>query len=310
MMIDQRNAGAAVTVSANVYTLDRWLADEGGMNAFTVQQSTTAPTGFKNSLKCTMGTAVTIDATDYAFFRQSIEGYNVYDLNLGSASSSAFTLSFWVQSSVTGTFGVSFRNNAATATWCSTYTISAANTWEYKTVSVAAGAINSGTWTTDNTAGLAVFWDLGVGSTYSGTANQLNTGANYFGVTGTTKLASTTGATFYITGVQLEKGSTATSFDYRPYGTELALCQRYYEEPLGYTRFNGTSGVTEGCAVNFAVTKRAAPTMAVKTIISNVNTSAVYPSDFITTSGNSFIVTASSTALTQYAATLSATAEL
>lgn len=226
MRIDQRNAGGVVTINTNLFTVDRWQADEGGMNSYTAQQSTTAPAGFKNSLKFTMGTAVTIDPTDYAFFRQAIEGYNVADFGLGTTSASPFTLSFWVQSSVTGTFGVTFRNTAANTSYCSTYTINTANTWEYKTVTVP--AITTGTWVTDNGAGMYVLWDLGVGSTYTGIANQVNTGGNYFGVANTTKLASTTGATFYITGVQLEKGTQATPFEYRPYGMELALCQRYY----------------------------------------------------------------------------------
>jgi hypothetical protein len=225
MRIDQRNAGASVTVSTNVFTVDRFLCDMGGLSNYTAQRSTVAPTGFTNSLLMTMGTGATIDATDYAFLRQAIEGFNTADLALGTANASPFTLSFWVRSSVTGTFGVSFRNSAANTTYCATYAINSANVWEYKTVVVP--AITSGTWLTDNGAGMFVFWDLGVGSTFSGTANQLNTGSNFFGVTGTTKLAATTGATFYITGVQLEKGSVATEFERRPYGTELALCQRY-----------------------------------------------------------------------------------
>jgi len=229
MVINQRGSSSYTINTDPVYTLDRFSLGQGGnVNSFTVQQSTTVPTtGFRNSMLVTMGTGVTVAAGAYAYLRQAIEGYNVADFNLGSSTASPFTVSFYVRSSVTGTFGVSLRNGGSTATYCATYTINAASTWEYKTVTIP--AITSGTWTTDNTAGLELYFDLGVGSTYSGTANQLNTGANYFGVTGTTKLAATTGATFYITGVQLEKGSTATSFDYRPYGTELQLCQRYYE---------------------------------------------------------------------------------
>ncbi len=225
MRIDQRNAGASVTVSTNVFVTDRFLCDMGGLNNYTAQRSSTAPAGFTNSLLMTMGTGATIDATDYAFLRQAIEGFNTADLALGTANASPFTLSFWVRSSVTGTFGVSFRNSAANTTYCATYAINSANVWEYKTVAVP--AITSGTWLTDNGAGMFVFWDLGVGSTFSGTANQLNTGSNFFGVTGTTKLAATTGATFYITGVQLEAGSVASPFERRDYGRELMMCQRY-----------------------------------------------------------------------------------
>ena len=269
MVIDQRNAGASITVSVdNQYDVDRFSGNKGGsINNYTLQQSTTAPVGFVNSMIATMGTGVTVGATDYAFICQRIEGYNIADLGWGTADAKATTLSFWVRSSVTGTFGVSFRNNAANATYCATYTITSANTFEYKTVSIP--AITSGTWTTNNTTGVMVAWDLGVGSTFSGTAGQLNTGANYFGVTGTTKLAATTGATFYITGVQLEVGSSATGYEYRQYGQELQLCQRYCYQ-VSYNATGGTTllgaGVNNGttdarCYMNFPVTMRASPTV-------------------------------------------------
>lgn len=255
MMIDQRNAGASVTVATDfTYCVDRFNGSRGGStNNFTMQQSTTTPTGFKNSLLCTMGTGVSVGTTNYALMAQAIEGYNVADLAFGSASSAAFTLSFWVRSSVTGTFGVAFRSGAANATYCATYTITSANTFEYKTITVPAGAINGGTWYTDNRVGVYVIWDLGVGSTYSAAANQLTTGANYFGVTGTTKLSETTGATFYITGVQFEAGTTATPFEQRLYGTELALCQRYcpvFDGALNTIIGNGFMYATTGAIVN------------------------------------------------------------
>lgn len=279
MVIDQRNAGASVTVTGDgIYGVDRFVCSKGGStNNLTMQQSTTAPTGFKNSLLLTAGTGVAVGSTNYAAMGQIIEGLNIADFNLGTSLSVPFTLSFWVRSSLTGTFGVSFRNSAAQATYCATYTISSANTFEYKTVTIPAGAINSGTWLTTNGAGVGVFWDLGVGSTYSGTANQLNTGANYFGVTGTTKLTETTGATFYLTGVQVEIGTTATPFEQRLYGTELALCQRYYENSYNYgtavgtNTYVGRSGAAAtaysstqfdlSSVIPFKVTKRSTPTM-------------------------------------------------
>jgi hypothetical protein len=270
MVIDQRNAGASISISSSVYTLDRWAADQSGLNAFTVQRSTTTPTGFTNSLLITTGTGATVDAGDYAVLRQAIEGYNVADLGLGTASASPFILSFWVRCSVTGTFGVSFRNSAATATYCATYTVNATNTWEFKTVAVP--AITSGTWTTDNTVGIGVFWDLGVGATYSGTAGQLNTGANYFGVSGTTKLLANTGATMYITGVQLERGTVATSFDFRSFGQELALCQRYaikyggdaVYQLMGSGMSNGTT--TAEIYTYFPVQMRTQPSVTASTL--------------------------------------------
>jgi hypothetical protein len=311
MMIDQRNAGASVTPASGDYTLDRYRVYMTQASKFTVQQNAgavTPPVGFGFYLGCTSSSAYSVGASDYFTIRQRIEGFNFADMAWGTANAATVTVSFWVRSSLTGTFGGVLSNSAGNRSYPFSYTISAANTWEQKTVTIAGDT--TGTWIgATNGVGVQVIFSLGAGSTYLATANAW-TASEEYGVTGQTNVVATNGATFYITGVQLEKGSTATSFDYRPYGAELALCQRYYEEPLAYTRFNGTSGVTEGCVVNYAVTKRAAPTVAVKTINSNVNTSAAYPSDFITTSGNSFIVTSSSTALTQYAATLTANAEL
>lgn len=283
MVFDQRNNGASVTVTGDgIYGVDRFVCSKGGStNNLTMQQSTTAPTGFKNSLLLTAGTGVAVGSTNYAAMGQIIEGLNIADFNLGTSSSVPFTLSFWVRSSLTGTFGVSFRNSAAQATYCATYTISSANTFEFKTVTIPAGAINSGTWLTTNGAGVGVFWDLGVGSTYSGTANQLNTGANYFGVTGTTKLTETTGATFYITGVQLEAGTTATPFENRLYGTELALCQRYYAKltSLGqYAAFASgyvSSASSADLFLKYPVQMRAAATVNYSTV--RINTATVTP---------------------------------
>lgn len=272
MMIDQRNAGAAVTVSGDsTYCVDRFAGFRSSpVNNFTLQQSSTAPSGFINSLVATMGTGVSPGTAGYAMVAQRIEGANIADLNLGTSNASPFILSFWVRCSVSGTFGVAFRNGTATATYCATYTINATNTWEYKTISVP--AITAGTWATNNTEGLAVCWDLGVGTTYSATAGQLTTGANYFGVTGTTKLAATTGATFYITGVQLEKGATATPFENRLYGTELALCQRYYQKmsSLLVAGYVGTAaGTYYSGSTSFLVEMRATPTLSLSGFVNS-----------------------------------------
>jgi hypothetical protein len=227
MVIDQRNAGASVTISTSpIYTIDRWFCGRSGTgNNFTAQRSTTAPTGFTNSLLITAGTGVTPASGDFMFLSQAIEGFNFADLAWGTASASAVTLSFWVYSSLTGNFGVGLRNGAANRSYIASYTINAANTWEQKTVTIAGDT--SGTWAKDNTQACGVFFDLGNGSTFSSTAGSWSSSNLLGGLTGGVKLTATTGATLYITGVQLEKGSTATSFDYRPYGTELQLCQRY-----------------------------------------------------------------------------------
>jgi len=234
MVIDQRNAGAAITVNSNTGTqfgADRFLV-QGTTSAgvFTAQQSTaTPPSGFTNFLRITTTTASASPASGALYAAsQIIEGFNIADLGFGAAGASTVTFSFWIRSSLTGTFSGSLKNgNAYNRSYPFTYAISAANTWEYKTVTVAGDT--SGTWQTGNLGGLIVYWDLGCGSSLLSTANSWQ-GANYNGVTGSTRLISTLNATLDITGVQLEKGSTATSFDYRPYGTELALCQRYYQK--------------------------------------------------------------------------------
>jgi hypothetical protein len=227
MVIDQRNAVTTVNSPIVTYTLDRWRVDgQSADGVFTVQKSTTAPAGFTNSLLATVTTAdASIGANQLYLVSQAIEGFNVADLGFGAAGAQTVTLSFWVRSSVTGTFGGTLMNGAVNYSYPFTFTISSANTFEYKTITVAGAT--AGTWLTDNGVGLRVWFSLGAGSTYLGTSGSW-AASGYYGATGQTNLIATNGATFYLTGVQLEKGSTATSFDYRPYGTELALCQRYY----------------------------------------------------------------------------------
>ena len=228
MMIDQRNAGASVTVTTSTgYTLDRWQIAVSQSSKLTCQQnagSVTPPNGFSNYLGITSSSAYSVNSGDYFLINQFIEGLNTADLNWGTANAAAVTLSFWVRSSLTGTFAGCLDNDGNARSYPFSYTINSANTWEQKSITIAGDT--SGTWLKTNGKGIGVRFSLGVGSTYTTTAGAWASGA-YFNATGATNLVSTNGATFYITGVQLEKGSTATSFDYRPYGTELALCQRY-----------------------------------------------------------------------------------
>lgn len=233
MRIDQRNAGASVTLNAGAQTfmVDRWSGYEDSDGDMTAQQDSSAPNGFVNSIKFTTTTAdATLGATQRVNFRQRIEGLNIADLAWGTANAQTVTLSFWTRSSLTGTFGGSIINNALDRSYPFTYTISVANTWEYKTITIPGDT--SGTWLTTNGIGMQLIFGLGVGSTYSGTAGSW-AATRYESATGATSVIGTLNATFYITGVQLEKGSTATSFDYRPYGQELALCQRYYYKVIG-----------------------------------------------------------------------------
>jgi hypothetical protein len=225
MVIDQRNAGAAVT-TADAYTLDRWKFTEDTDGAASVQQISDAPAGFNNSARVTVTTAdASIGSSQFTLFWQPVEGFNWADLSFGTANAKSTTLSFWVKSSLTGTFSGSLENADGGRSYIFTYTINSANTWEQKTVTIAGDT--TGTWVTNNGIGVKVFFTLTAGSSFQGTAGSW--GTSRFGATGTTQLMSTVNATWQITGVQLEVGTQATSFEYRQYGTELALCQRYCE---------------------------------------------------------------------------------
>jgi hypothetical protein len=228
MVIDQRNNGASLTPTGSVYTLDRWATFITQASKISFQQnaaSVTPPSGFTKYLGATSLSSYSVLSSDSFSVSQPIEGLNIADLGWGTASAATVTLSFWVRSSLTGTFGGSLRNGAVNRSYPFTYTINSANTWEKETITIAGDT--TGTWATDNTQGVYVGFALGAGATLSNTAGAWAAG-NFASATGATSVVGTNGATFYITGVQLEKGSAATPFDYRPYGTELQLCQRYY----------------------------------------------------------------------------------
>jgi hypothetical protein len=266
MTIDQRNAGASVTITSNsTYTLDRWVANMNQASKFSVQQDAggvTPPVGFTDYLGVTSLSAYSIGSSDILAMSHNIEGLNVADFAWGTANAKTVTLSFWVRSSLTGTFGGALRNSATDRSYPYTYTISSANTWEYKTITIPGDT--SGTWLTTNDIGIRIAFGLGVGSTYSGTAGSWS-GSNLWSATGATSVVGTNGATFYITGVQLEVGSFATTFERRPYGTELALCQRYYYRATASTvtdmygnAFAYNTAIAMGL-IPFPVTMRVAP---------------------------------------------------
>jgi hypothetical protein len=260
MRIDQRNAGASVTLTAGgIYTVDRWQGVEDTDGGMTAQQDSSAPAGFVNSVKCTTTTAdASLTTTQNVQFRQAIEGLNVSDLAWGTADAKTVTISFWVRSSLTGTFGGSLRNSAVNRSYPFTYSISVADTWEQKSVTVAGDT--SGTWLTTNGIGVTLTFGLGAGPDRSGTAGAW-AGANYTSATGAVSVIGTLNATFYITGVQLEVGSVATPFERRPYGTEWALCQRYYEVKSGaIAGYASGSGAQLRAPISYSTTKRAAPT--------------------------------------------------
>ena len=257
MTIDQRNAGASVAFnSSSNFGVDRFKTYTTVGSGSTVQRSTTAPAGFINSLLFTVGTGASPSAADECIFFQPIEGLNVADLGFGTASASPVTISFQVRSSVTGTYAFRICNQLVNRSYVATYTINAANTWETKSVTIAGDT--SGTWLTNNSVGILLTFDLGSGSNYNTTAGAWQAGA-FTRTSGCVNFIATSGATFYITGVQLEKGSTATSFDYRPYTTELQLAQRYYQTSTVFV--SGSADSYYGVWA-FKVSMRAAPTIA------------------------------------------------
>jgi hypothetical protein len=267
MVIDQRNAGASVTPANGNYTLDRYRSALTQSSKYSVQQNAgavTPPAGFKNYLGVTSLSAYSVLTGDIFAISQKIEGFNTADFNWGTANAKTVTLSFWVRSSLTGTFGGSFKNNAGNRSYPFSYAISSANTWEQKSITVAGDT--SGTWEATTATGVEVVFGLGGGATYSGTAGAWAS-SDFRTVTGATSVVGTNGATFYITGVQLEVGSSATSFEYRPYGTELSLCQRYFERMSGATNQAIGAGIASTTAqgqayVKYSTTMRTAPTFS------------------------------------------------
>ena len=277
MRIDQRNAGASVTPTNNQYLVDRFAATLTQASKFTAQQNAgavTPPTGFTNYLGITSSSSYSVLVGDTFAILQYIEGFNTADLAWGTASASTITLSFQVYSSLTGTFGGALTNNAQNRSYPFSYTISSANTWTKITITIAGDT--SGTWLSNNSTGIGIRFGLGSGSTYSGTSGAWAAG-NFIQPTSTVSVVGTSGATFYITGVQFETALVATDFERRQYGTELALCQRYFETsyPIGtavgtatevnsaYHYVMALSGVatTAQIYVPLKATKRAAPTI-------------------------------------------------
>jgi len=285
MVVDQRNAGAATTPTNSTYLLDRWSYTQVAASKFTFQQnagSVTPPAGFTNYLGATVASAVTVASGDYYNLCQPIEGFNTADLGFGTANAKTVTLSFWVRSSLIGTFGGSLRNAAGNRSYPFSYSIPVANTWT--SIAVTITGDTSGTWVgATNGVGINVFFGLGVGSTLAGTAGSWQAG-NYLSATGAVNPIATAGATFYITGVQLEEGTTATSFEREIYSVTLQKCQRYFEVigasnsgPYCQDRFYSHANRIPATA-QYAATKRATPTVTVYSGNGTVNNMSGYSS--------------------------------
>ena len=261
MVIDQRNAGASSTTVA--YTVDRWSYYAGGVNGkFTWGQnlnSVTPPTGFTNYLGFQSTSAYTPNPADRFGVYQAIEGFNTADLAWGTANAKTVTLSFQVYSSLTGTFAGFLQNSSTGRNYGFTYTISSANTWT--PISVTIPGDTTGTWLTNNGVGVQVNFSIGVGSSqliplgWSATAG--------FGVSGQVQVVSTSGATWYVTAVQLEVGTTATNFDFRSIGTEFMLCQRYFWKAVNphLSGVASSSSLVNRLGASFPVTMRTSPTV-------------------------------------------------
>ena len=298
MVIDQRNAGASVTINSSAYTypVDRFAGfGEPTDGVYTLQQSSTAPAGFTNSLLATVTTAdSSVGSAQRYFVRQSIEGLNIADLDWGLSTAKTITVSFWARSSLTGTFGGSIMNDNFDRAYPFTYTINQANTWEYETITIPGDT--TGTWLKTNGTGLVLIFSIGAGSGRVGTAGAWQTpAAALFGATGQTNIIATNGATWAITGVQLEKGSQSTAFDYRDYGNELRLCQRYCYTIRGvyYTRRLTIGSATNNMIWNpqHPVPMRTTPTLLTSNFTSSTiegfNYSANAPTGALTVIGMS-----------------------
>ena len=266
MVIDQRNSGASVSTASgnNIYTVDRWATFYSQTSKYTIQQnagSVTPPAGFSNYLGFTSSSSYSSISSDYFWFQQQIEGFNTADLAWGTANAKTVTISFWVYSSISGTWSGSLVNSAQNYSYPFSYTVLSANTWQQVSVTIAGPT--AGIWIgATNGIGISVRFNLGCGSTYLGTAGSWS--SNYYiGATGSNSLVGTNGATFYITGVQLEVGTNATNFEYRDYGRELILCQRYYQSFSNqiYAWQSNAGSTFRNLSTSFPVNMRASPTV-------------------------------------------------
>jgi hypothetical protein len=296
MQVAQR--GTAAVTTSGAFPVDRFKTSynvTGG--AFTAQQSTTAPEGFKNSTKFEVTTTASAGASEVCAYFYALEGQDMQQADFGLSSAKSLTASFWVRSSLTGTYSVAMRNNDGSRSYIAEYTVSSANTWEKKTVTFP--GTTDGTWATDNTVGASLTWDLGSGSDRQGTAGSWLVSTNDFASSNNVNWCNTSSATWYITGVQLEVGSVATPFEHRSYGDELARCQRYYNKWSGGYHVLLKNGLYESARFYYGQIMRDTPTINLsgswflRAINGNTNTS--YTGFTYHVNSSSFYVSSSTT---------------
>ena len=283
MRIDQRNAGASVTPTASGYLLDRWTASLSQASKLTFQQSTDTPAGFKNSVKITVASSFSPAAGDFFNIAQVIEGNNIADLEWGTSDATTVTVSFYAKVSVAGSYAVTIWSGNGDRN----YTTNVSLTTSWAMYSIVVTGLTSGTVDGGTGAGIRIAFDLGSGSDFQTTAGSWQTGSYDINTSSSTKFVSqSNGATFYITGVQLEKGSVATPFEFRSIGQELALCQRYYETGTCNSGYGvSTSQDIFASRVCFAVVKRATPTVNIGFSYNGVVTGSGTTADTINTQG-------------------------
>lgn len=279
MRINQRGS-ASYDITGAVYTLDRYRGGASIASKFSIAPGTTTPpAGFTNYLQVTSSAATTPGSTDSYSFFQRVEGYNVADLNWGTSDAQTVTMSFWVRSTLTGTFGGKLQNSAQNRIYIFSYTISSANTWEKKTITITGDT--TGTWLTTTGVGLAINFSVGAGTGAEATAGSWGTDNVPMQPTGSTNVVATSGATWQITGLQLEAGTTATDFENLQYGQQLTLCQRYYQ--LVTSLFGGGNSATVAAIqATFQVPMRAVPTLGTQGVIQLSNSTA----DFLQSSAS------------------------
>ena len=305
---DMRIAQRGAPTGTDTYPVDRFRQASNTEGAYTFAQETTdVPTGFNYSLKATVTTADgTIGADNGLVLLQKIEGNDTADLLFGTANAKSITISFWVKSSVAGVYCVTLRNGADDRTFVSEYTISSANTWEYKTITVAGDT--AGTWNTTTGTGIGLVFCLTGGANKQRAAGSWGTFADCS--SNQTQLLQTLNATWLVSGVQLEVGTTATPFEYRNFGDELSRCQRYYEVLRGGGFMQWGTGNYCG-SVGFAVQKRATPSsVLLQTTIYDFPTTATWAAVGLTSQGFGVQKSNGSTSFVAIDGTWEASAEL